>query len=54
MDEQPRYRWPWLFLLIFLFGCLLAALWLLAEVKRTKQIRDQGNPPATTTETNRL
>lgn len=53
MEAQPRYRWPWLLLVVFLFGCLLAVLWMLAEVKRTQRIRDLSNPPGTATETNR-
>ena len=51
-EGSPKYRWPWILLLFFLFGCVLAVLWMLAEVKRTKQLRDYNNPPPRTVSTN--
>ena len=51
--ETSNYRWPWLVLLLFIFGAALAVLWMLAEVKRTQRIRDLNNPPAAVTATNR-
>jgi len=53
IDESPKYRWPWLLLLFFIMGCVLAVLWMLAEVKRTKQIRDLNNPPTPAILTNK-
>ena len=51
--ESSKYRWPWLLLVFFLLGCVLAVLWMLAEVKRTQQIRDLNNPPQPTILTNK-
>ena len=48
-DEQPQYRWTWLLLVIFLFACVLAVLWMLAEVKRVKHIRENSAPTPTAT-----
>ncbi len=48
-DETPNYRWPWLVLVLFMLGALLAVLWMMAEVKRTQRIRDLNNPPAVAT-----
>jgi hypothetical protein len=48
-EETPQYRWPWLLLAVFLIGCVLAVLWMLAEVKRVQRIRDHSAPaPAVT------
>lgn len=52
-DETPNYRWPWLVLVLFMLGALLAVLWMMAEVKRTQRIRDLNNPPPAVTTTNR-
>ena len=46
-DETPTYRWPWLVLLLFIFGAALAGLWMLAEVKRTQRQRNFMYPPVT-------
>jgi hypothetical protein len=52
-DEPPQYRWTWLLLILFIFGCVLAVLWMLAEVKRVKHIRENSAPAPTAT-TNRV
>jgi hypothetical protein len=45
-DEQPNFRMQWLVLLLFVFAVALAVVWMLAEVKRVKHIRELSNPPA--------
>lgn len=52
-EETPKHRWPWILLLFFILACVLAVLWMLAEVKRTKMIRDLNNPPAIEAVTNK-
>lgn len=47
-DETPKYRWPWVLLLLFLLAILLAVLWMLPEFKRMERIRDLNNPPPPT------
>lgn len=46
--DQPKYRWPWLLLLLFVLGLFLAVVWMLAEVKRTQQLRQANTPPPVT------
>src|SRR3990172_5105266 len=45
-SPKPRFIWPWVVLAAFLLGVALAALWVNAEVKRTKQRRDLTFQPA--------
>jgi hypothetical protein len=43
-DDLSKYRGPWIVLLVFICGAALAVVWMLAEVKRTKQIHDLSYP----------
>ncbi len=44
---QPRQRhvWPWFVLIGFLLWLALVALWMAAEIRRTRQQRDFQSPP---------
>jgi hypothetical protein len=50
--DQPKYRWPWLLLLLFLLGLFLAVVWMLAEAKRTQRLQRANPPPVTRPVTN--
>jgi len=52
-DNQPVHRWPWLVLLLFIFAVVLAAIWMLAEVKRMQRQRDFIYPATSVTATNK-
>jgi hypothetical protein len=44
----PRYAWPWWLLAAVMLGVLLAALWVSAEVRRTRE-RQQYQIPLSAT-----
>jgi len=53
MDERnetsparPRYKWPWVVLLMLLTGLALAAAWIGLEARRLRQYRDPAWPSA--------
>jgi hypothetical protein len=51
--NKPVYRWPWVVLLLFIFAVVLAAIWMLAEVKRMQRQRDFIYPATPVTVTNK-
>lgn len=52
-SNKPVYRWPWVVLLLFIVAAALAAVWMLAEVKRMQRQRDFVYPATPVTETNK-
>ena len=46
-DVKPRHFWPWLLLVAFVLGVVLAVIWVGAEVRRTKQRRELNMPAST-------
>ena len=37
---KPRYKWPWFVLGAIVLGVVLAILWMICEIQRTKSIRE--------------
>jgi hypothetical protein len=44
MQNQQKYRWPWVVAALVLLGIALAILWMSKEIARARRIHDLNAP----------
>jgi hypothetical protein len=47
LNERPRYKWPWFVLGAVVLGIVLAIIWMVVLIQRTREQRENSWPPQT-------